>query len=477
MRLPCIKGRGLNAQRRSVSYEFTSGHGLQFYTTYPASGQISLFHENLPQERLIKEFQVTDVPSIYPGLSVRPFGRDSLYHEYAIRRRERSIPPRYDMRVSALDEYWPRSLFKLLQPIEIDRLRPYDKLAGRALVEEFWRAKKDWLHFERDGKAVTAAVPFLGNLGVFVCKSFAGNSPNTTLDGIPYWTWEDVEDYCREAKLAGKSPLGIEMKLMDSFVSFLLELFWSHRGGWYTDKVGKGSRARLRVRYAKGHSADGGAAALERFRRWIHEISIVEPYSTLSSQHPRRNKSWVFARHWYSTLVESVTRTKDKIVDADQDPLRIRSRDLRLLPIPIAKEHVPRKASSADFHSAWGDWHLGIWQGTENTELAIDLINTMISSRWQINSAITGAGLPLYESFFEEFGAAKCFGTNLSFNDVRKRFYAGAFSRGVFREFRFSMQRLYAAATSILNDGSLNSGDLWRETVNRIEAWRPSDAS
>jgi hypothetical protein len=471
LRCSIAKGRGIHIQRRSVSYEFKPGKGIEFYPTYPASGQLSLFKENRSQESLISDFEQNDVPSLFPGLSVRPFGREQLYHEYAIRRRERRIPQRFDLRLSSLDEYWPRSLKDILEPIALDELRPFDQ-KDYQLVEEIKSLKKNWLE---GASGYVNAVPYLGNIGVFVMRKSTGISPRQTNDKVPYLTWEDIESYCKECPPSQAGQLAFEMKVMDSFVAFMLELCWSFCGGWYTKKqhvrAQGGTKTLLSVKYPSGHSSDGVIAALERLRVWVHEMKIVVPYGTLNPLHERCQRDWKFGRFWYSTLVDylqSRSNFGDRFEPFGQSAIRV-------LPMPVPSGRANTQLSSADFHSAWGEWYLGVWKGSENIELASEVINTMISSRWQINASVTGAGLPLYESFFADFNKARCYGTDLDFEQLRLAFYRGAFSRGQFSEYRFTMQRFFAALMTIINHRDVNCSELWKNVTRNIGAWKSQD--
>lgn len=452
------KGRGIHVQRREMCYEFVPGSGIRFFPTYPAAGQLSLFAENKPQSKLIDDFSEADVPTLFPGLSVRHFGRSNLYHEYSIRRRTNEMPSRYDLRASSLDEYWTRSLRHLLAPLPIDKLHPYG-MTLKALIPEILKNKKQWLLSDNSTKI--HAVPYIGNVGLFVVNRATGISPRHTKNGVPFLTWEQVEEYCTAAA-SKDGPLVFEMKTLDSFMAFVLELCWSHRGGWYTIKEGRS----LDIRYEEGHSATGTLEALRRFHRWIHELRIVRPYSTLSVGHPTSPQSPPFSRHWYSTLVDTLTSQKP-------DERRVRSRDVRVLPIPVPESRVTSEIDATDFHSAWGEWYLGTWRGTENVELAIELINTITSSRWQINAAITGAALPVYEPFFEEFGDCKCFCTDLTYNEVKEYFYGGAFSRGKFSEYRFVMQRFYAGVLTLVSNPNADVEKVWNGITTRIKNWSP----
>jgi len=453
------KGRGIHVHRRELTYEFVPGEGIKFYPTYPATGTVSLFFENERQKKQIQDFKDNDVPSLYPGLSVRSFHRSSILHEYAVRRRQNEIPRRYENSTSSLDEYWTSNLRKILAELPMESIKPYGQEFSKALIPEILEPKKEWL-LSDDSKSVHA-VPYLGNIGIFLLNRRTGITVHKAAgDSTPYVTWEQIEKYCADATTSEESPkLCCEMKSVDSFVAFALEVCWSHEGGWYTEST-KNKLQPLRVCFPSGQSNEGVIAGLRRIKKWVHRKKILHPYSTLQSDHPGCVSSPDFARHWYSTRVESITaRTKGVL-----------SRDAQILPIPIPKHRINNHLSARDFHSCWGEWYLGAWRGTENIRLVTEIVNTITSSRWQINSAITGSGVPVYEPFFQEFGESRCFGTDLSFNSMRKYLYAGAFSRARFFRYRFVMQRFYAALMTIVANPKIKVKQLWKETVRRIQA-------
>ena len=453
------KGRGVHVQRREVTYEFVPGEGIQFYPTYPATGMVSLFFENKRQKQLIDDFTDVDVPTLYPGLSVRGFHRSAILHEYAVRRRQDEIPKRYENYTSSLDEYWTRNLRPILAELPYEQVRPFEKDLEEALIPEILDTKKAWL-FSEDSESIFA-VPYLGNVGAFFVNRRTGIEIKETDDGTPYVTWEQIERYCRGTSTSRDTPqFCCEMKSIDSFTAFGLELCWSHSGGWYTAN-GRNSKNPLEVVFPDGQTEDGIILALERLQRWIHKDKLLRPYSTLQPNHRNCISSPDFARHWHSTRVESLLEGKN------QD----RASDTQTLPIPIPewRERKTKKLSNSHFHSCWGEWYLGAWKGTENIRLVTEIINTITSSRWQINTAITGAGLPVFEPFFEEFGDSRCFGTSFTFREIREVLYAGAFSRARFSEYRFVMQRFYAALMTIVANPKVDVSKLWNETKARIE--------
>src|SRR4051794_22098678 len=102
---------------------------------------------------------------------------------------------------------------------------------------------------------------------------------------------------------------------------------------------------------------------------------------------------------------------------------------LAIAPIPIPQSRLQEIKQGKPCHSAWGEWYLGVWNGSENKALAHDLINTFISSSRTMAMAISGAGLPMIQQFYDEFRDVRCFGTDFTYGEIRSRLFKGAFSR------------------------------------------------
>ena len=488
------KGRSLNIQRRSICYEFRSvdaasagrffirketpydpDYGLAFYETYPAEGLLLLFHENEPQVSFIESFRKLDVPHFYPRLTVRTFDRTNMFHQYSIRRCAKDIPFRKTMKVFNVDEYWIPTLRRddILERIDAGELRPYGRTYGQ-ILDCF--TGKNWLDADR---GEWYAVPHFANVGMFAFRTDLSEIVRGL--NLREWeyprTWEFVEELCREIKDAKilEYPLLLEMKTIDSFVATLLELMWGHNGKWKTvakDPDNRPDRGPVTVEYESTASKKGIIQALERLRRWVHDLKIVRRYSTIDPRHRtfsqpdgRQNaKQWAFARHWYSTLVDLLTASY-------ADGTRLFSgkhSDIGVGPLPIAGE-LMRKDSEASGSSVSGEWYLAVEHGTENKQLAIAVINDLISSTRVINRAVTGAGLPVVRDFYGEYDTATCFGTNRTYEWIRRRLFAGAISRSRFVEYRFVMQRLYSCARRILDNPGADCEAIWVDTVRLIE--------
>src|SRR5215207_7751565 len=93
--------------------------------------------------------------------------------------------------------------------------------------------------------------------------------------------------------------------------------------------------------------------------------------------------------------------------------------------------------------------------------LAYALIENLLAPSKMITHAITGAGLPVCEQFFTEFGSVKCTGTNLTYQELRERFFKIGIRRSEIAEYRLVMQILYAAGLQLVQDATCDPAAVW----------------
>ena len=211
----------------------------------------------------------------------------------------------------------------------------------------------------------------------------------------------------------------LETKTIDSFVATVLELFWSHGGAWVTraKKQGKGLTLEPAI---SGHDIDRGCvAALERLRRWFAD-GLVRPHSTVDPRHATVSDSphdWLFAHHWHSTLVDTVTYepAEDEFGDASEDeprgmPSRLHTRDIRVCQFQFLRTRREHRRLPAV------NGALAVESGCENESLGHRVIENLLSADKVIRRAVDGGGMPVFQEFYEEFGDSLCRGTNKTFN-------------------------------------------------------------
>src|SRR5204863_248269 len=96
--------------------------------------------------------------------------------------------------------------------------------------------------------------------------------------------------------------------------------------------------------------------------------AILQELERKSEFYPEhyRTADWVFARHWYSTWIDVLTRTDGsgrRLVPLDEKC----SFGVAKIPISNAyKEREKKKGLMAQHHSGWGEWYLAIQEGSEN---------------------------------------------------------------------------------------------------------------
>jgi hypothetical protein len=180
--------------------------------------------------------------------------------------------------------------------------------------------------------------------------------------------------------------------------------------------------------------------------REMHKTKVVPANSTLEAIHfgeeygsekeEETGVSWLFARHWHSTLVDVLTAKREGKGKGKNgfawEPNKTR---LEVAPIPVAlsKYMTNPGLKPEDFHaSCWGEWYLAFLRGSENEALAVNLINNLMTSRRVRDRAFSCAGLPTVDKFYETYGNIRCFNIPerpdielpaITFNGVRKRFF------------------------------------------------------
>ena len=203
-----------------------------------------------------------------------------------------------------------------------------------------------------------------------------------------------------------------------------------------------------------------------------------------------KGSRWLFARHWYSTLVEAVSERRDNPVGvAAQYVWDCKSAigekhdiALEIMPIPtsIHRFATRKPGEKVEHHSCWGDWHLGIVRGTENHELAVEIINNLMSSYKICDSAFRGASIPTVQTFFDTYGGAACLQLpvaqgrmklpSLTFEQLKDDYMrtAKSRSRDVF-DYRHCMRELHSVIIKVLTDRGIEDADLAKAVNDAIE--------
>jgi hypothetical protein len=309
-------------------------------------------------------------------------------------------------------------------------------------------------------------------------------------------TWEEVISLCELGSEVVDKQLKflIETRTFDTFACTLLELVWS---------TGK------RLRILPDYSIDQKGLAREILFRAFYTLylmfdrgiiprdSCLEP-EDFAAHSSRIDSDWLFARHWYSTLIdvlsgkhESNGREHELIWQPDSNV------KLDIMPIPVSLSWYTeqwrsnKRVASEEVEcengkfvpkhaSCWGEWYLGIMKGTENEKLAIDLINNLMSSRKVYDRAFSCAALPTMNEFYEMYGDAGCFNLterdpkllpDKTYNSMRSLF-EGARSRTDIFDYRHCMRELHSILEYVRQIRELKPKKLMKRidaAIERIE--------
>ena len=174
----------------------------------------------------------------------------------------------------------------------------------------------------------------------------------------------------------------------------------------------------------------------------------------LPSTRRRTNANqFAFARHWYSTYVDILTRENEgkRVLEFPESAL------LGVTKIPVFQALREQK-QPCPHHSAWGEWYLACQGNSENTELGIDLINNLLTARKITDLVFSGAGLPCVSQAYQLFGDAICPYTDKTFNEIREEFFKDAKSRTAFFNYRKVGRILWGALKVILSNENADVG-------------------
>jgi hypothetical protein len=209
---------------------------------------------------------------------------------------------------------------------------------------------------------------------------------------------------------------------------------------------------------------------------------------------------WLFARHWYSTLVDMLTARKDP--HTGNGDFLIRPEDLGgpidMTPVPLALDEylrqwrlasVPLQKFQATHHPCCGEWYFTVLKGSENEALAVDLINNLMSGQKVAERAFMCAGVPTVEDFYRLYSDVRCINIparedrdrlpRQSWGEFRRSFMRGAMSRTAVFDYRHCIRELHAVLELVRNTAAQTRGGfvpltaaldrLIKDALDRIE--------
>ena len=206
-------------------------------------------------------------------------------------------------------------------------------------------------------------------------------------------SWEQIIILCQVSKFKTL----IETQTFDTYLSTFLEVFWN-----------LGGEFKVSANFKIDHKNDQLIPlirALHIFRQLFHK-DIVPRHSNLEPEYLdllQAENQWLFARHWYSTLIDVLTKKDEN----DEFVWKSRGKPISLeiiqIPQSIFKSEQPQYANE-NSKSCCGVWSFGLLEGSENIELAIDLVNNLMSSQRIEEQAFKGACIPTVEDFYQLHG-------------------------------------------------------------------------
>lgn len=316
-------------------------------------------------------------------------------------------------------------------------------------------------------------------------------------------TWEEIIALCQVAQQViekTNTHILIETQTCSSFMCTILEFTWNCGGEIQVNPdytIGKGSSVkeqRAQEEKLVGKLFRAYYLLYLLFSRGLTPWNCsVDPICVSKRYTPSSQEDWLFARHWYSTLVHLLTykeqhsQGKEHFVWNNNNVMKCR---LEIMPLPVSLDryleakHCPDTANPLVHYSCWGEWYLGVLKGTENMALAVDLINNIMSSQKICDSAFSCASIPTVEDFYTHYGDAKCFNIvdrdeailpKITYKDLKKTFMENGRvrSRTAIFDYRHSIRELHSVLEYVHNFKDFEPAELLakiRSALERIKA-------
>lgn len=250
-----------------------------------------------------------------------------------------------------------------------------------------------------------------------------------------------------------KNSFLIESQNYNTFLITFLEILWNSGGDISTNpdyslnNQDKLKSDMLHALYLIGYAYYLGL---------IPENSTID--ISLQPASEINNKEWLFARHWYSTLIDLLTAKK--ITENQPEGKYLwsdtRKDEIDIMPMPVTLEQflVADNPMEVKHYSCWGDWHFAITRGSENIAMGVELINKLMSSRNIADRAVKCANIPTTEEFYNLYGKNRCIDIpnrkdnnrlpDLTYNQLRSMLFKNAKSRSQIFDFRHYMREIHA---------------------------------
>jgi hypothetical protein len=318
-----------------------------------------------------------------------------------------------------------------------------------------------------------------------VCNELAENFCKK-IDYLPQ-TWEEIIALCQVGSKPANKKMNflIETRTYASFMCVLLEFIWNCGGNLHISRT-----------YQVTNKEDTKRKLFQAFYLLylMFEKGIIPRNCSLeakdfAAQAFRSDSDWLFARHWYSTFVDTLTAKKSSQSGTDdfmwKPDVFV---ELDIMPIPISLSmFIDQEKNNGDDKqlkhvSSWGEWYFGVMKGTENESLAVDLINNMLSKQKVCDQAFACASLPTVEAFYEMYGDSGCFNLpdreskllpKKTYNDLRKMLFENGRSRNEVFDYQHCIRELHCVFEYVRTSTTVTPRDLIErivQAIKRIEA-------
>ncbi len=290
-------------------------------------------------------------------------------------------------------------------------------------------------------------------LDVALSRGLASFNPDGAPERSPE-SWEEIYALC---ELTRRTVL-IETQTFDTFLCTVLEMFWACDGDLV---IGPDYTIKDEPQVARNLFRALYLLCLMFENKIIRRDSSVEfvkewPAGEATGVEAQREE-WLFARHWYSTLVDMLTAR-----DKGDGTYRWRpaggSATLTLAPLPYNLSAAAMNDRPPAPVSCWGEWHFALLRGSENEALAIDLINNLMSSHRICERAFNAAAIPTVTAFYDEYGHIPCLEmperkdvtiNAPTYRELRDRVFKNARSRNSVFDYRHCMRDLHALVVRV----------------------------
>jgi|GEM_PF-4532316 len=225
-------------------------------------------------------------------------------------------------------------------------------------------------------------------------------------------SWDQVISLSAAADL----PIGVETRSFDTLMAFFLELIWNC-----------GGRLEVNGRYEVQDLEANVLPILMAFHYFgaIFEFTKTPRDSTIDPFHFARRPDaagtygeWLFARFWYSTLVDALTATEEgvgveQLKTGQARPVPRKRRKFVWRNKGDTRQNVeilkmPAGVDEAGHFTCCGDWSFGLLEGSENVALACDLVSNLMGAVKVTERGLRGACLPTVQQFYSSYRKEPC---------------------------------------------------------------------